>query len=206
MKTRKNKNTRRKKYIKKTLYSRRKTRITRKKKGGDGGFFSNLRKKRNILKQLKTNIKNKKRDININYYQPILKLEREIEYDRVQANQDGFYFIADQTKKKKNILNSLLGNVQAMEYNITCQKEYENIIKKLDNKLDYELVTYDNILKLCESEKPEEEELYIYLQNKKMKPINNSQFSVNDDDDYDYDDGKPGSIYSGDSLPSSLPE
>jgi len=208
MKTRKNKTTRRKKYIKKTLYSRRKTRITRKKKGGDGGFFSNLRKKRNILKQLKTNIKNKIRDININYYQPILQLKREIESDRVKANQNGFYIIADKTKNNINILNSLLGNFQAMQYNITCQKEYENIIKKLDNKLDYELVTYDNILKLCESEKPKEEELYIYLQNKKMKPINNSQLSVNDDDDDDddYDDGKPGSINSGDSLPSSLPE
>ena len=206
MKTRKNKNTRRKKYIKKTLYSRRKTRITRKKKGGDGGFFSNLRKKRNILKQLKTNIKNKIRDININYYHPILQLEREIKSARDQPNQNGLYFIADKTKKKINNYNDLKRNVQAMQFNITCQKKYENIIKKLDNKLDYELVTYDNILKLCESKKPEEEELYIYLQNKKMKPINNSQFSVNDDDDYDYDDGKPGSIYSGDSLPSSLPE
>ena len=206
MKTRKNKNTRRKKYIKKTLYSRRKTRITRKKKGGDGGSFSNLRKKRNILKQLKTNIKNKIRDININYYHPILQLEREIKSARDQPNQNGLYFIADKTKKKINNYNDLKRNVQAMQFNITCQKKYENIIKKLDNKLDYELVTYDNILKLCESEKPEEEELYIYLQNKKMKPINNSQFSVNDDDDYDYDDGKPGSIYSGDSLPSSLPE
>ena len=206
MKTRKNKNTRRKKYIKKTLYSRRKTRITRKKKGGDGGFFSNLRKKRNILKQLKTNIKNKIRDININYYHPILQLEREIKSARDQPNQNGLYFIADKTKKKINNYNDLKRNVQAMQFNITCQKKYENIIKKLDNKLDYELVTYDNILKLCESEKPEEEELYIYLQNKKMKPIKNSQLSVNDDDDYDYDDGKPGSIYSGDSLPSSLPE
>jgi hypothetical protein len=206
MKTRKNKNTRRKKYIKKTLYSRRKTRITRKKKGGDGWFFSNLRKKRNILKQLKTNIKNKIRDININYYHPILQLEREIKYDRVKENQDGLYFRADQTKKNINNLNSLLGNVEAMKYNITCQKEYENIIKNLHNNLDYELVTYDNILKLCESKNPEEEELYIYLQdvqNKKMKPINKSQLSVNDDD---HDHDEPGSNYSGDSLPSSLPE
>jgi len=95
-----------------------------------------------------------------------------------------------------------------MQFNITCKKKYEKIIKKLENKLDYELVTYDNILKLCESEKPEEEELYIYLQNKKMKPIKNSQLSVNDDDDDhdEHDDDKLGRIYSGDSLPSSLPE
>ena len=204
MKTRKNKNTRRKKYIKKTLYSRRKTRITRKKKGGDGGFFSNLRKKRNILKQLKTNINNKIKDINTKYYQPMQELRIKMNSDRVQAIQYGLYYRANQTDI--NIYNDLKRNAQAMEDNIICQEEYEKIIKKLDNKLDYELVTYDNILKLCESEKPEEEELYIYLQNKKMKPINNSQFSVNDDDDYDYDDGKPGSIYSGDSLPSSLPE
>ena len=197
MKTRKNKNTRRKKYIKKTLYSRRKTRLTRKKEGGDGGFFSNLRKKRNILKQLKTNIRNKIKEINTNYYQPMLQLRRNMNSDHDRGKQYGLYYRADQ--KLLNEYDDLKQKSEIMEDNITCQEEYENIIKKLDNKLDYDLVTYDNILKLCESEKPEEEELYIYLQNKKMKPINKSPLSVNHDGNDDYSS-------LGDSLPSSLPE
>ena len=197
MKTRKNKNTRRKKYIKKTLYSRRKTRLTRKKEGGDGGFFSNLRKKRNILKQLKTNIRNKIKEINTNYYQPMLQLRRNMTSDHDRGKQYGLYYRADQ--KLLNEYDDLKQKSEIMEDNITCQEEYENIIKKLDNKLDYDLVTYDNILKLCESEKPEEEELYIYLQNKKMKPINKSPLSVNHDGNDDYSS-------LGDSLPSSLPE
>jgi len=225
MKTRKNKNTRRKKYIKKTLYSRRKTRktrntrntrntrktrITRKKEGG-GGVIDKLNKwnkKRNILKKLRDDIQKKIRDINNNYYFPMKKLRIKMANDRYRWSQDPLYFRYDPDDVKK--LKDLKRNAQAMERNIDCLEEYEEIIKKLDNKLDYELVTYDNILKLCESENSEEE-LYIYLQdvqNKKMKPIDSSELPVNDDHGDHGDDGddEPGSKYSGDSLPSSLPK